>query len=112
MLSELEISVRRFACTKDLYLELLKKCLSFSLWDAKDGSNHPDAHPTLKKKLKRILKGESVAELTPEQRRAEGRDWPVLAHTMIGLKRLDNIQFCVEDAIANKIPGDLIETGV
>ena len=41
-----------------------------------------------------------------------GEYWPVRAHTMIGLKRLDNIQFCVETAIKEGIPGDLIETGV
>jgi hypothetical protein len=35
-----------------------------------------------------------------------------MAHTMIGLKRLDNIQYCVEEVIKNNIPGDLIETGV
>lgn len=44
--------------------------------------------------------------------REEGRDWPLNAHTMVGLKRLDNLQSCVEDVIANRIPGDLIETGV
>jgi hypothetical protein len=31
---------------------------------------------------------------------------------MIGLKRLDNLQFCVEDALARGVPGDLMETGV
>ena len=31
---------------------------------------------------------------------------------MIGLRRLENLQFCVEDAIAAGVPGDLIETGV
>ena len=30
---------------------------------------------------------------------------------MIGLKRLDNLQFVVEDVIAKGIPGDLVETG-
>lgn len=42
----------------------------------------------------------------------KGNHWPVRAHTMIGLKRLDNIQFCVETAIREKVPGDVIETGV
>ncbi|GGP51206.1 TylF/MycF family methyltransferase [Streptomyces abikoensis] len=41
-----------------------------------------------------------------------GRDWPSVAHTMVGLKRLDNLQYCVETALADGIPGDLIETGV
>jgi hypothetical protein len=31
---------------------------------------------------------------------------------MIGLKRLDNLQFCTEDALAHRVPGDVIETGV
>jgi hypothetical protein len=31
---------------------------------------------------------------------------------MIGLKRLDNLQFCIEEAITNGVAGDLIETGV
>ena len=31
---------------------------------------------------------------------------------MIGLKRLDNIQYCVETVLHDKIPGDLVETGV
>ena len=44
--------------------------------------------------------------------RSEGRDWPLLGETMIGLKRLDNVQLCVEDVIKNNVPGDLIETGV
>ena len=42
----------------------------------------------------------------------EGRYWPEGAHTMIGLKRLNNLQFCVEDIIKNHVEGDLIETGV
>jgi len=41
-----------------------------------------------------------------------GRDWPSDAETMIGLKRLDNIQECVADVIRSGVPGDLIETGV
>lgn len=46
------------------------------------------------------------------QSRLEGDDWPPTAHTMIGLKRLDNIQYCVEQIVRNSVPGDLIETGV
>jgi hypothetical protein len=42
----------------------------------------------------------------------EGRIWPIVAHTMIGLKRLDNLQFCIEEVISNGVTGDLIETGV
>jgi O-methyltransferase len=34
------------------------------------------------------------------------------AHTMIGLKRLDNIQTCFENIVKDNIEGGLIETGV
>lgn len=40
------------------------------------------------------------------------RSLPYMAHTMIGLPRLDNLQWCVESVLADKVPGDLIETGV
>ncbi len=43
--------------------------------------------------------------------RAEGRDWPARAHTMIGLKRLANVRECVENVLADGVAGDLIETG-
>ncbi|NRB65427.1 MAG: hypothetical protein HRU40_20820 [Saprospiraceae bacterium] len=44
--------------------------------------------------------------------RTEGRDWPARAYTMIGLKRLNNIEFCLRRVLEEKIPGDVIETGV
>ncbi|MFJ9520140.1 TylF/MycF/NovP-related O-methyltransferase [Kitasatospora sp. NPDC101801] len=44
--------------------------------------------------------------------RSSGLDLPTTAHTMVGLKRLDNVQACVERVLADGVPGDLIETGV
>ena len=41
-----------------------------------------------------------------------GNCWPNTAHTMIGKKRMNNIQYCMEDVLKNNIPGDCIETGV
>lgn len=49
---------------------------------------------------------------TTKEARINGMDWPTNAETMIGLKRLENIEFCVKEIIANNIQGDLIETGV
>lgn len=49
--------------------------------------------------------------IDPEAR-ADGKDWPAEAETMIGLKRLDNLQACIEDVVRAGIPGDIIETGV
>lgn len=47
-----------------------------------------------------------------EEKRNNGLDWPTYADSMIGLKRMNNLQYCVEQVVQNNIPGDLIETGV
>ena len=79
---------------KSLYFDLLKKCLTGLIYaEAIESSN---------------FQGHSFDEKT----RTEGRDWPLVAHTMIGLKRLDNLKFCIEDVLARGVPGDLIEAGV
>jgi hypothetical protein len=44
--------------------------------------------------------------------RLTGRDWPEKALTMIGQSRLDNLQWCIRQALEDQVPGDLIETGV
>jgi hypothetical protein len=43
--------------------------------------------------------------------RWKGQDWPGRGYTMIGIPRLDNIQQAVDDVLARRIPGDLIEAG-
>ncbi len=47
-----------------------------------------------------------------ESLRREGRDWPMVAHTMIGARRMAQLRTCVERVLADGVPGDLIETGV
>ena len=80
--------------TRVLYLDLMKKCLTdFIYGDV-------------------VAKPNLTAEPFSPAIRAEGRDWPAYAHTMIGLKRLENLQFCVEEILDRGVPGDLIETGV
>lgn len=44
--------------------------------------------------------------------RIVGKGWPSSAHTMIGLRRLENIQSCVETVLKDGVPGDLLEAGV
>ena len=44
--------------------------------------------------------------------REMGRDWPQTAVTMIGLKRLNNIEYCINNILVDGIKGDFIETGV
>jgi O-methyltransferase len=40
------------------------------------------------------------------------RNYIELSHTMIGRRRLENIQYCVETALEESVPGDVIETGI
>lgn len=109
--------------SEDLYLDLLKKCLTAYLYD--ESSNRRltvarDKRFKPKEWLKRILialaarRGLEIRRVIPfdAQKRAFGRDWPGFGYTMIGLKRLDNIQGCVESVLENNVPGDLLEAGV
>jgi O-methyltransferase len=43
--------------------------------------------------------------------RAAGMDWPLQGLTMVGLRRLDDLQRCVEAVVRDGVPGDLIEAG-
>ena len=45
-------------------------------------------------------------------KRDDGNDWPPTAETMVGRQRLDDVRACTERALADDIPGDLVETGV
>ena len=67
------------------YLELLKGCLTRLLF---------------------LEKGASVED------RIAGTDWPQDAETMIGVKRLANIKYCIEQIVKDHIQGDVIECGV
>jgi hypothetical protein len=44
--------------------------------------------------------------------RVVGEDMPSQAHSMVGVRRLENIQHCIENVLRDNVPGDLIETGV
>ena len=103
----------------ELYLDLLKKCLTRYLF----GEDYVPAVPpkgTLKhvafEPARRWLAGKDMEVIRhvpfDPQTRAEGRDWPARAESMVGLRRLDNLQHCVTDVLHRGVPGDLIETGV
>ena len=44
--------------------------------------------------------------------RENGLDWPSVAHSMIGTKRMLNLQTLAEHVLVHGVPGDFIETGV
>lgn len=43
--------------------------------------------------------------------RVAGRDWPLNALTMVGLRRLDDVQSAIESVVRDGVPGDVIEAG-
>jgi len=71
-----------------LYIDLVKKCVLNAIY------------------------GDVLEPFFNPKLREVGKDWPELAHSMVGLQRLNNIQMCVEDVLAKGVKGDLIETGV
>jgi hypothetical protein len=78
-----------------LYLELLKKVLTNVIYQDSPLPN----------------------EFTPstsydQEVRTVGLDWPTVAHTMVGMKRLDNVHQCLDRVLADGVVGDFIETGV
>jgi hypothetical protein len=109
-----------------LYLDLLKQCLTASIYDESAwyvlGSledKRPRSFKEFLKKLfvnlawrKRLVIVKTVpfdSELVEQRKR--GRGWPMFGYTMIGLHRLNNIQQCIENVIRDGVDGDLIEAG-
>jgi O-methyltransferase len=82
--------------SEQLYIDLMKRAVANTIYEDPDYLCF-QANPT--------------GPYDPSAREV-GRSWPSVAHTMIGVKRLNNIQFCMEDILKNNIEGDVIETGV
>ncbi len=106
----------------ELYINLLKDALTFSLWP-----EPPMPYGLFLQNettLKRRLMGQvgsflkkrglvlGVDRNYSRKEREGGEVWPGLADTMVGMKRLDNLEMCVRKVISDDIPGDMIETGV
>lgn len=105
----------------DLYLDLLKGCLTRKLflaeqrrevhlagWHATVWGALKRAIPPIEKRDIRLVEGAPV----DAEERSRGVDLPQNGETMMGDARLANIQQCVTSAIGDGVPGDLIETGV
>ncbi|HEV3475518.1 MAG TPA: TylF/MycF/NovP-related O-methyltransferase [Actinomycetota bacterium] len=101
-----------------LYLDLLKKALTRLIVPENRRPLGPrkGVRRLVYRPIKRLLnaRGMDVVRRIPADpdARQNGRDLPAEAETMIGLKRLDNLEFCVADVVRRGVPGDLIETGV
>jgi O-methyltransferase len=62
--------------------------------------------------LEKTLLGLPYAEAEERDLREDGRDWPKLAHSMIGRQRLRHLRACGETVLRDGVPGDFMETGV
>lgn len=104
--------------TRELYLDLMKECLTGSLFAEARGASSIVGNRSFASSayalINRILRAGDLELCRPyrEERRAEGRDWPAAGETMMGRRRLRNLQECIENVLREGIPGDLIETGV
>src|SRR4051812_36197178 len=95
------------------YLALLKRHLvrgTYRVPSPFRGTARSLLHGGLRKGV-RTLGYELVKPVDPI-RAEQGLDYSSDADTMIGMRRLDNLEFCVTDVIRRNVPGDLIETGV
>lgn len=108
---------------RDLYLDLVKRSLTGALNEDNDsilgGVRTLGAKGIKKRAANAVARAAGKLDLEiaykkpfdPEAREW-GQDWPARAESMIGLKRMTNIQDCIAAVIKDKVPGDLIETGV
>ena len=84
--------------SRDLYINLLKKQLVGMVYEDPPAIAHNFQGYRTKQYIRKI--------------REYGRDVPSQAYSMIGLHRMNNIQACLAQILADDVPGDLIETGV
>jgi O-methyltransferase len=101
----------------DLYLDLLARCLTRELFlDEEvrhvDLRQWPGGEPDGLRDMLRERRWRVVRPGADPETRAIGNDWPPHAETMIGLARLANVRQLTQTAIADNVPGDLVETGL
>jgi O-methyltransferase len=100
---------------RQLYIDMVKRCvLNIHYVDAELNPIQP--HGQVRKAVLGVLRniGIQLAHVRrgDYERRLAGLDFSDIAHSMLSLKRLDNVQMCIETVLREQIPGDLIETGV
>jgi Macrocin-O-methyltransferase (TylF)/SEC-C motif len=78
---------------RSLYLDLMARCLLGLIYE--DPAQDPWSAPKF-----------------DLEKRMRGADWPLRAHSMIGMARMANLRAAAEHALENNIPGDFIETGI
>jgi hypothetical protein len=94
---------------RDMYLDLMLDVITNEIY--KD----PPLKRSLPAKIMALVGVQTRHEARgtyDEARRASGLDWPSVAHSMIGRKRMANLRHVLSDVIEKNVPGDFVETGV
>lgn len=98
---------------EERYLDLLKRYLT--RYDFGESYRKITLNTPLLRVAGRFLasRGLEVVQVSPADLgdRMVGMDWPLTAETMIGLKRLDNLEETIREVLQRRVPGDLIEAG-
>jgi O-methyltransferase len=76
----------------DLYLELLKRVLTNTLFEGEPNTDQESEMHFVQDFIQHYINGPAIS--------------------MLPVARFDNLRMCVEDVVARGVPGDLIETGV
>ncbi|MFM8238643.1 MAG: TylF/MycF/NovP-related O-methyltransferase [Actinomycetota bacterium] len=97
---------------RDRYIELVKRAVTHLLYRPIDVWADENAYGDSEELREAVLREWADPDFDPANVRIEGRDYPLFGQTMVGLQRVENVQFCVESVLAEGVPGDLIETGV
>lgn len=87
-------------------IEILKRALIDTIYDENARNNYFNG--TLSEEEKDVILSTGIFDAHTK----DGYIQPLRAETMIGMPRLSNFQWCIEQAVENKIEGDIIETGV
>jgi O-methyltransferase len=96
------------------YLDLLKKTLTGYLYS--ESAWRPiEPKSLLRRLIVQILARRSLILVYDSgfsgEKRECGMDWPGIAYTMVGLRRLDNLRDAIDTIERENIPGDLLEAG-
>ncbi|MGI9602357.1 MAG: TylF/MycF/NovP-related O-methyltransferase [Acidimicrobiales bacterium] len=101
------------------YIDLVKRCLTREIFiheEMVDVMGWPTGGPLGDpEEVWPVLKGAGLRIVKPlddTEGRLTGKEWPMFAETMAGTARLDNVDELVTRALAEGVPGDLVETGV
>jgi hypothetical protein len=94
---------------RELYLDLVQKVIINEIYE--DPPLERSLIGRLLVKVGIYTRHEATREFDRRTREL-GLDWPSVAHSMIGGKRMSNLRNLLVDVIENQVEGDFIETGV